>query len=211
MYGMGMAKGLMVTLKNMTKRPFTVQYPEERLKQHPRFRGEEFAWYEERCTGCASCAKYCPLGIIKIVTDPSGTAVAQGDKYRLEVFDIELARCMFCGLCVEACPYDALFMGSGFEQGRYSRKEMVIGIDQLRQAEKHPSTFFRPQLESTGYDPHKARPLHWQEVGRESWRWHQQEKAGVRLVSRPDEEDSEPTEHDGADADAGDASTEQAS
>lgn len=211
MYGMGMAKGLMVTLKNMTKRPFTVQYPEERLKQHPRFRGEEFAWYEERCTGCASCAKYCPLGIIKIVTDPSGTAVAQGDKYRLEVFDIELARCMFCGLCVEACPYDALFMGSGFEQGRYSRKEMVIGIDQLRQAEKHPSTFFRPQLESTGYDPHKARPLHWQEVGRESWRWHQEEKAGMRLVSRPDEEDSEPTEHDGADADAGDASTEQAS
>ena len=211
MYGIGMAKGLMVTLKNLTKRPFTVQYPEERLKQHPRFRGEEFAWYEERCTGCASCAKYCPLGIIKIVTDPSETAVAKGDKYRLEVFDIELARCMFCGLCVEACPYDALFMGSGFEQGRYSRKEMVSGIDQLRQAEKHPSTFFRPQLESTGYDPHKARPLHWQEVGRESWRWHQQEKAGMRLVSRPDEEDSAPTEHDGADADAGDASTEQAS
>ena len=211
MYGMGMAKGLMVTLKNLTKRPFTVQYPEERLKQHPRFRGEEFAWYEERCTGCASCAKYCPLGIIKIVTDPSGTAVAQGDKYRLEVFDIELSRCMFCGLCVEACPYDALFMGSGFEQGRYSRKEMVIGIDQLRQAEKHPSTFFRPQLESTGYDPHKARPLHWQEVGRESWRWHQQEKAGMSLVSIPDERDSEPIEHDGADADAGDAFTEQAS
>ena len=144
MYGMGMAKGLMVTLKNMTKRPFTVQYPEERLKQHPRFRGEEFAWYEERCTGCASCAKYCPLGIIKIITDPSETAVANGDKYRLEVFDIELARCMFCGLCVEACPYDALFMGSGFEQGRYSRKEMVIGIDQLRQAEKHPS--WSPQV-----------------------------------------------------------------
>ncbi|HIM48527.1 MAG TPA: NADH-quinone oxidoreductase subunit I, partial [Dehalococcoidia bacterium] len=35
MYGTGMAKGLLVTLKNLTKRPFTVQYPEERLKQHP--------------------------------------------------------------------------------------------------------------------------------------------------------------------------------
>ena len=74
MYGIAMAKGLLVTLKNMTKKPFTVQYPEERLKQHPRFRGEEFVWYEERCTGCASCAKYCPLGIIKIVTTPSETA-----------------------------------------------------------------------------------------------------------------------------------------
>ena len=89
MYGLALIKGLMVTLKNLRKKPFTVQYPEERLKQHPRFRGEEFVWYEERCTGCASCAKYCPLGIIKIVTSPSETAPAQGDKYRLEVFDIE--------------------------------------------------------------------------------------------------------------------------
>ncbi len=185
MYGMGMAKGLLVTLKNLTKRPFTVQYPEERLKQHPRFRGEEFVWYEERCTGCASCAKFCPLGIIKIVTSPSETAPAQGDKYRLEVFDIEIARCMFCGLCVEACPYDALFMGSGFEQSQYLRKEMVIGIDQLRQADKHPSTFFRPQLESAGYDPHQGQPLHWKDVGRESWRWHLQEKAGMRLEPAP--------------------------
>ena len=194
MYGMGMAKGLLVTLKNLAKRPFTVQYPEERLKQHPRFRGEEFVWYEERCTGCASCAKFCPLGIIKIVTDPSETAMPQGDKYRLEVFDIDISRCMFCGLCVEACPYDALFMGSGFEQGQYSRKEMVIGIDQLRQAEKHPSTFFRPQLESAGYDPHQGQPLHWKEVGRESWRWHVQEKSGMRLVSGSDSGTANPND-----------------
>jgi ferredoxin len=91
---------------------------------------------------------------------------------------------MFCGLCVEACPYDALFMGSGFEQGQYSRKDMVINIDQLRQAEKRPSTFFRPQLESAGYDPSGGQSLDWKEVGRESWRWHEGEKAGMRL-SRP--------------------------
>ena len=182
MYGLGMAKGLLVTLKNLTKRPFTVQYPEERLKQHPRFRGEEFVWYEERCTGCASCAKYCPLGIIKIVTSPSETAPLQGDKYLVEVFDIDISRCMFCGLCVEACPYDSLFMGSGFEQGQYSRKGMVISIDQLRQSGKHPSTFYRPQLESAGYNPHEGQPLDWKDVGRESWQWHQREKAGMRLT-----------------------------
>ena len=201
MYGLAMVKGLMVTLKNLTRKPFTIQYPEERAKQHPRFRGEEFVWYEERCTGCASCAKYCPLGIIKIETSPSGTMIPEGGKYRLEVFDIELQRCMFCGLCVEACPYDALFMGSGFEQGQYSRKNMVITIDQLRNAEKHPSTWYRPQLEgyegetdsfrrrptiSQGdsrfsYDPRGGPPLGWREVGRESWRWHQHEKAGMRF------------------------------
>ncbi len=181
MYGLGLVKGLMVTLKNLTRKPFTVQYPEERVSQHPRFRGEEFGWYEERCTGCASCAKYCPLGIIKIVTSPSGTAMAQGDKYNLEVFDIDIGRCMFCGLCVEACPYDALFMGSGFERGRYARSELVIGIDELRQAEKRPSTWFRPQLENAGYSPHEGQPLSWREVGREQNRWHQHEKSGARI------------------------------
>ena len=88
---------------------------------------------------------------------------------------------MFCGLCVEACPYDALFMGSGFEQSAYSRKDRVIDIDQLRQAEKLPSTYFRPQLESASYKPQEGQPLDWVDVGRESWRWHEREKAGMRL------------------------------
>ena len=81
MYGIGLAKGLAITLINLVRRPNTVQYPEERLTQHPRFRGEEFVWYEERCTGCASCAKYCPLGIINIVTDPTNTMLEDGGKY----------------------------------------------------------------------------------------------------------------------------------
>ena len=45
MFGFAMAKGLLVTLKNLTKKPFTIQYPEQRVKQHPRFRGEEFVWF----------------------------------------------------------------------------------------------------------------------------------------------------------------------
>ena len=185
MYGLGLAKGLMVTLKNFIRPPFTVQYPEERLQQHPRFRGEEFVWYEERCTGCASCAKYCPLGIIKIVTNPSKKAIEEGEKYDIEVFDIDIGRCMFCGLCVEACPYDALFMGSGFERGSYQRNELVISVDELRQAAKRPSTWFRPQLEAAQYNPHEGRSLSWEEVGREGWLWHRREQSEAKLSPKP--------------------------
>ena len=171
MYGLGIAKGLMVTLKNLMRKPATVQYPEEALPQHPRFRGEEFVWYEERCTGCASCAKYCPLGIIEIVTKPGGINIQEGETYALEVFDIDIGRCMFCGLCVEACPYDALFMGSGFERGRYRRDDLVIPIQELREADKYPSTWFRPQLAKEGFDPF-TEIADWREVGRETYFWH---------------------------------------
>ena len=207
MYGLGLAKGLGITLKNLVQpgRMFTVhQYPDRKVGvfglakmsgnnvfayvmrnpstaakamvglvsmgdrefQHPRFRGEEFTWYEERCTGCASCAKYCPLGIIRIVTDPSGEEMQEGENYGIEVFDIDIGRCMFCGLCVEACPYDALHMGSGFEEGRYTRGELVIDVERLKSAPKRPSTWFRPQLEDKGYDPFFGKDLGWREVGR---------------------------------------------
>ena len=176
MYGLGILNGLLVTMKNFLRKPITVKYPEQRVTQHPRFRGAEFVWYEERCTGCASCAKYCPLGIIKIVTRPSLTNLTEDGSYAVDVFDIDIGRCMFCGLCVETCPFDALFMGSGFEEAKYRRAELVISVDRLRAAEKHPSTWCRPQLETRGYDPRRDPYLSWRLAGRESRSYHQPQR-----------------------------------
>ena len=127
-----------------------------RLEQSTRFRGNEFVWYEDRCTGCASCAKFCPLGIIEIVTHPGGIDVQEGESFAIDVFSIDTGRCMFCGLCVEACPFDALHMGSQFESGTYVRAELVIDVDELRASPKRPSSWFRPQFEEKGYNPFKG-------------------------------------------------------
>ena len=89
-----------------------------------------------------------------------------GGKYTIDVFDIDIGRCMFCGLCGEACPYDALHMGSGFEEGVYDRQELIVDVEKLKKSSKHPSAWFRPQLNEDDYNPQKGQPLEWNQVGR---------------------------------------------
>ncbi len=141
MYGIGIMKGMLTTLKHLARPPFTRQYPEEAVPLSPRFRGYDFAWVEERCTGCATCAKACPHGVIDIITEPLGD-----NRYAVERFDIDTGLCMVCGLCVEACPYDALFMGTGFELSSHNRWDLVVHKEDIANRGKL-SAYYRPPLE----------------------------------------------------------------
>jgi len=73
---------------------------------------------------------------------------------------------MFCGLCVEACPYDALHMGSGFEEGTYKRSDLLITKERLISSPKRPSNWFRPQFEDKGNDPGDGNNVNWDDAGR---------------------------------------------
>jgi formate dehydrogenase (NADP+) beta subunit len=72
-FGAGLVKGLVVTLKSLTKRPITTQYPEQKLTVSRRERGTILAWSQEKCTGCYTCERACPHGCIDIETPEQGT------------------------------------------------------------------------------------------------------------------------------------------
>jgi len=140
-YGRGLAKGMALTFRHALRRPMTTQYPEQKLVVSRRFRGYELVWYEDKCTGCATCAKACPQGNIEIVTTP------EGDRYKVLKFEVDTGRCMACGLCVEACPYQALYIGRGYERARYRRKEVVLTKEDLKPSkERQPSGYAYPEV-----------------------------------------------------------------
>src|SRR3990172_12734729 len=70
MYGAGILKGMLVTLKHIARPPFTVQYPEE-VRPMPARARTNLVWFEERCTGSSTCAQACPDGCILVATSPA--------------------------------------------------------------------------------------------------------------------------------------------
>jgi NADH-quinone oxidoreductase chain I len=142
-YGIGILKGLSVTIRNLFRVPITSQYPEQRLNPSRRTRGNELVWDEKKCTGCGTCAKTCPQGSIRISTS---TRVEE-NKYKVEKFEVDMGYCIFCGLCVEACPYDALFLGYAYERAKYRRGELVMNKEALAETGERPrSGYFHPEV-----------------------------------------------------------------
>jgi len=126
-YGIGIAKGLTVTIRHLLRHPTVSQYPEQRLNISRRFRGNELIWNQEKCTGCSTCAKTCPQGAIEIVTSTDLTE----NKYAVEKYQVDTGYCIQCGLCVEACPYEALYLSCNFECAMYRRGELVQGKEAM--------------------------------------------------------------------------------
>ena len=116
--GQGLINGLAVTLKTMTKRSTTQQYPDVEPDLPPRSRGV-IALLEENCTVCMLCARECPDWCIYIDSHKEEVVVPGAARARqrnvLDRFDIDFSLCMYCGICIEVCPFDALHWTPEFE------------------------------------------------------------------------------------------------
>ena len=123
-------KGLRVTLRNLFVKKITVQYPEEKTPQSPRFRGlhalRRYPNGEERCIACKLCEAVCPALAITIDSEVGPDGVRRTTRY-----DIDLFKCIYCGFCEEACPVDAVVETRIHEYHMEQRGENILTKDML--------------------------------------------------------------------------------
>ena len=100
-------KGLFLTLKHFFMPKVTIQFPEEKTPQSPRFRGlhalRRYPSGEERCIACKLCEAVCPAMAITIESEKRDDGTRRTTRY-----DIDLTKCIFCGFCEESCPVDSI-------------------------------------------------------------------------------------------------------
>jgi formate hydrogenlyase subunit 6/NADH:ubiquinone oxidoreductase subunit I len=134
-FGIGLFKGMRVLLKHLFKRNTVIEYPDEKQDLSPRTRGV-IALKEENCTVCMLCGRECPDWCIYIdshkeTLPPKREGGRQRKRNVLDRFAIDYALCMYCGICVEVCPYDALFWSREFEYAEYDIRELTHEKEKL--------------------------------------------------------------------------------
>jgi NADH-quinone oxidoreductase subunit I len=98
---------------------------------------------ELNCTACLQCQRICPDNCIKV------TGEGKGKERHPVQFIIDMSKCMYCGLCTEACPFNAITMTPRYTCSVETVEELIWDIDRLRDEGKGIAEISRPQVEES--------------------------------------------------------------
>ena len=137
---LGSIKGLKTTLSTMIRKPVTAEYPipEKRLGIDKRFMGFpallwDYSNDEPYCTGCMVCIRECPT-LCMSATMSDNERFSEGKSTRkkiIESFEINLSRCIVCGICVDVCNFDAIEMSHEHELSKLKRNLNRVNLETL--------------------------------------------------------------------------------
>ena len=146
-----LARGMALTGRHLFARKITVQFPDEKTPQSPRFRGlhalRRYPNGEERCIACKLCEAVCPALAITIESEQREDGTRRTTRY-----DIDLTTYIFCGFCEESCPVDSIVETKSFEYHREKRgdldytKEILLAI-----GDKYEATMARDRAADAAY------------------------------------------------------------
>ncbi len=133
--------GMKVTFKHLFKPAVTIQYPDVKLPMADRARNRLYVNMDD-CIGCDQCARACPVDCITIdtvkslPTDDLGIT-SNGKKKALWVtkFDIDIAKCCYCQLCVFPCPTECIYMTDVYEFSEFEREDLIYKFATLTDTE----------------------------------------------------------------------------
>ena len=131
-------KGLLITLKTTIRKPVTAQYPNQHMPVQDRYMGfPALTWdkdYEEPyCVGCMVCIRECPTQCMSatMMDNPLHKEGKSQRRKMVEDFEINLGRCILCGICVEVCNFDAIVMSHEHEISTYIRNGRRADLSEL--------------------------------------------------------------------------------
>jgi len=128
-------RGMSLTLRYFFSKKITIQYPEQKTPQSPRFRGlhalRRYPNGEERCIACKLCEAVCPAMAINIESEQR-----EDNTRRTTRYDIDLTKCIFCGFCEESCPVDSIVETRQFEYHGEERGDLLYTKEMLLEVGK---------------------------------------------------------------------------
>ena len=123
--------GMRITWSHLFTKSVTIQYPNVKVKLPERARNRLYVNIDD-CIGCDQCSMAGPVDCITIETVKSTPDVdlgltSVGTKKRLYVprFDIDIAKCCYCGLCVPPCPTECIKMTDVYEFSEFDRENLI--------------------------------------------------------------------------------------
>ncbi len=136
------AIGMKVTFKHLFVPAVTIQYPTEKPELPERERNRLYVNMDD-CIGCLQCERACPVDCIEIETVKAVPGedlgkTSNGKKKALWVtkFDIDIAKCCYCQLCVFPCPTECIYMTDVYEFSEYERDNLIYDFVTLTPEER---------------------------------------------------------------------------